>query len=47
MTEYFRLDTEIWEIETLEQRIIAPKLKNGQYRDVGLFIVETEYCKKT
>ena len=43
----FRLQTEIWEIQTLENQIISPTLPDGDYREVGLFLVDVGYCKKT
>ena len=43
----FSLQTEIWEIETLENQIIAPTLPHYNYREVGLFLVDGGYCKKT
>ena len=47
MNLIFRLQTEIWEIETLENRIVAPALTQDHYREVGLFLVDKGYCKKT
>ena len=51
MNLIFRLQfvclTEIWEIETLENRIVAPTLTREHYREVGLFLVDKGYCKKT
>ena len=41
----FRLQTEIWEIETVENRVIAPSLPHSNYREVGLFLVDKGYCK--
>ena len=42
----FRLDTEIWDIETAENRITAPALSNLHYYGVGLFLVDKDFCKK-
>ena len=47
MNLIFRLQTEIWEMETLDNRIIAPTLTDEHYRDVGLFLVNIGYCKKS
>ena len=47
MNLIFRMLTEVWEIETLENRIIAPTLPDNYYREVGLFLVDIGYCKKT
>ena len=41
----FRLETEIWDIETAENRITAPALSNLHYYGVGLFLVDKDYCK--
>ena len=42
----FRNPTEIWKIEKLESQIIAPSLKDPDYREMGLFLVDIGYCKK-
>jgi len=46
MNLIFRLETEIWEIETLENQIISPTLTDNDYREVGLFLVDVGFCKK-
>ena len=43
---YSSVQTEIWEIETLGNRIVAPTLPDNRYREVGLFLVDIGYCKK-
>ena len=47
MNLIFRMLTEVWEIKTLENRIIAPTLPDNCYREVGVFLVDIGYCKKT
>ena len=42
-----RFGTEIWELETIENRIIPPTLTSNHYRDAGVFLVQAGYCKKT
>ena len=44
---FFRAQTEIWDIETLENRIILPTLPSGNYGQFGLFLVDKGYCKQT
>jgi hypothetical protein len=41
-----RLQTEVWELETLANRIIAPIFYHN-YQELGLFLVDIGYCKKT
>ena len=47
MDQNFRLRTEIWDIEAAGNKIVAPTLASGAYREVGLFLVDVGYCKKT
>ena len=44
---FYRLHTEILEFGKLENRIIDPTLPPSNYREVGLFLVDIGYCKKT
>ena len=42
-----RIMTELWEMETIERRLIAPTLTNGDYGwGDGLFLVDIGYCRK-
>ena len=47
MDQNFRLRTEIWDIEAAGNKIVAPTLASGADREVGLFLVDVGYCKKT
>ena len=44
---FYRLHTEILEFGKLEKRIVDPTLSQSNYREVGLFLVDIGYCKKT
>ena len=48
---FSRLAAEIWDLETLDSsdsnRIIDPTLSFNDYREVALFMVEKDYCKKS
>ena len=46
--KFFRdLDTEIWEFETGNYRIINPSLREGEYAGgIALFVVDADFCKK-
>ena len=44
---FSRLAAEIWDLETLSNRIIEPTLSFNDYRELALFMVDKDYCEKS
>ena len=41
----FRVETEIWNFESGQNRTTNPTLASDNYSDFGIYLVDKDYCK--